>query len=234
MEPRTLPESLLLALALAGGGAGLAYALGALRASGVVGGLLVGIPVVLGLGWPGFAVLSVMVGLGILFTRLAYARKRGLGVAQEGGGARGAEHALANIGVAAVCAAMAGWTGDPIYTVAFLGALATSTMDTAGSETGPLFPGRPWSLRNLRPAVVGTPGAMSVGGTLIGVVAALLVALAGNQVGLAPASAVPAILLGAVVGNVTEALLGSRGLLSHHVLNALSTGVGAGISALAA
>lgn len=209
-----------------------AFLSGGVRGSGLLGGFLVGIPIFLFLGWPGFIVLTVMFVAGTLLTKLGYTRKQRMGVAEEKKGARGASHALANAGIAALCAAAAWWTGEPLLAVAFTAALATSSMDTAGSEMGPLLARRTVSLRTGRPVPPGTEGAVSMEGTLAGVGAALVVGVAGWLTGLHGASAVIAVAVGAVLGNLYEGILGARGILSHTWLNTTNTLVGAAAAVL--
>ena len=205
----------------------LGYRVGGVRRSGLLGGLLVGIPIYLFLGWRGFAVLAVMFVLGTVLTRMGYSRKQRMGVAEEKKGARGASHALANAGIAALCAFLSWMTSNPIWTLAYVAALATSSMDTAGSEIGPLWGRRTISLRNLRPVPPGTEGAVSLEGTLGGMAAALVLGITGAGLGLYSSSGVSLVVLAATLGNLYEGIVGSRGLLPHTWLNATNTLVGA-------
>jgi len=215
--------------------AALGFAARAVRLSGVVGGLLVGIPIYLFLGWRGFVILLVFFVIGSGLTRLGYRRKARMGVAEARKGARGMSHALANVGVAALCAAGAWVGGGGLWTVAFAGALATAAMDTTGSEVGPLWGRRTVSLRNLRPVPAGTEGAVSAEGTLAGMGSAAAVGLAAMAAGLVAPPAFWGIVTGAVLGNLYEGVMGSRRLLPHGWLNATNTLVGgAGAAAVAA
>ncbi len=220
-----LAVNLLLALA--------ALAAHSVSLSGFLGGLLVGIPIYLCLGWRGFVVLAGMFAIGTLLTRLGYSRKEAMGVAEAKKGARGASHAFANSGVSAL-AALALWaTGAPLWGVAFVAALATAAMDTAGSEVGPLWGKRTISLKTLRPVPPGTEGAISAEGTLAGLAVALMLGALGLWMGLLPGpAALLAVLVGAWIGNLYEGLLGSRRLLPHAWLNATNTLVG-GLAAAA-
>jgi uncharacterized protein (TIGR00297 family) len=211
-----------------------AFATGGVRKSGLAGGLLVGIPIYLCLGPGGFVVLALMFFVGTALTRWRYAGKARLGVAEEKGGARGVSHALANAGVAALGAIVAWLTGEWWGAVAFAGALATASMDTAGSEVGPLLGKRTVSLRDFRPVPPGTEGAVSLEGTVAGIAAAAVLAAAGWLVSLYPAGAAAAVVAGAVLGNLYEGVAGSRHWLSHAWLNATNTLVGAGAAVLIA
>jgi uncharacterized protein (TIGR00297 family) len=227
---RRLPAALLINVGL-----GLAaYLAGTVRRSGLMGGLAVGIPIYLLLGPRGFVVLAAMFLLGTVLTRLGYSRKTRLGVAEERRGARGASHALANAGVAALCALAAWATAEELARIAFAGALATAAMDTAGSEVGPLIGRRTVSTRTWRAVPPGTEGAVSVEGTLAGLLAALVVAAVGWGTALYPAPGVVSVVAGALAGNAYEAFVGARKLLPHTWLNATNTLVGAAVAALVA
>src|SRR5204862_449016 len=110
------------------------------------------------------------------------ARKAGAGLGQEKGGRRGAGHAIANVGVAALCA-VACWRGLGLVPL-FMGisALATAAADTTGSEIGKLFGKRAFLPLTFKRVERGTDGAISLERTLAGIVAAFLVALAGTSV----------------------------------------------------
>jgi uncharacterized protein (TIGR00297 family) len=212
----------------------LALRAGSVRPSGFWGGLLVGIPIYLCLGWPGFLVLSGMFVAGTLLTRMGYRRKEELGTAEGAKGARGMSHALANGGVAAAAALLAWGLGEPLFAVAMTGALATSSMDTAGSEVGPLYGKKTISLKSFRAVPAGTEGAVSLEGTLAGLLVAGLLAFLAAGVGLIRLPEAGAVVLGAVAGNLYEGILGSRQILHHTWLNATNTLVGAGVALLVA
>jgi uncharacterized protein (TIGR00297 family) len=210
----------------------LAWRAGAVRPSGFAAGVLLGTCIYVALGWPGFLVLAAFFVLGSALTRIGYARKRELGTAEGRAGARGAAHAVANAGFPTLFALAALGTGVPLWTLAFVAAFATASMDTAGSEIGPLLGRRTVSLRNLKAVPPGTEGAVSLEGTLAGLLAAFLVGGVGALSGLIPPMQLGAIVLGAAAGNLYEGLLGARGVLSHGWLNATNTLVGAGIAVL--
>ena len=146
--------------------------------SGAIFGWIIGDIIVLGS--PAlYVALIAFFFIGSICTKLGYARKSAAGLAQEKGGRRGAQHAFANAGVAAICA-IAYWRGLGLVPL-FMGvaALATAAADTAGSEVGQLWGRRAFMPLTLRRAERGTEGAVSFVGTFAGLVAALLVAIAG-------------------------------------------------------
>lgn len=157
--------------------------------SGAIGGWVLGAILILGAGWPLYVALLAFFVIGTAATKLGYARKARVGLAQEGGGRRGFSHAFSNVGVAAICAVAVSRLARSMHSSTveiellpmFMGiaALATAAADTTASEIGQLLGRRAFLPLNLRRVPVGTEGAISIEGTLAGAMAGFLVALAG-------------------------------------------------------
>jgi uncharacterized protein (TIGR00297 family) len=146
--------------------------------SGAVGGWILGAIIIVGGGPALYVALLTFFIIGTATTKLGYARKAKEGLAQEKGGRRGAAHAFANVGVAAICA-IACWRGLGLVPL-FMGvaALATAAADTAGSEIGQLLGRHTFLPLSFRRVQRGTEGAISIEGTLAGIVAAFAVGFA--------------------------------------------------------
>jgi uncharacterized protein (TIGR00297 family) len=208
--------------------------------TGLIAGLAIGAIVALTLALPGWLVLAAMFALGTAATRWKYESKRAAGIAQESGGQRGWIHATAKCAVACACAVGA-WLGyaqlNPgLMLLGFVAALATAAMDTVSSELGPLY-GRvtmlPPTFRRVKP---GTPGAVSLEGTLLGLAGAAVVAALAAALGLLPGRLAWVPIAAAFVGTTVESLLGSAGLgrtsVSSAWLNFVNTAVGAAVAIL--
>lgn len=158
----------------------LGYALRTVDLSGFITGWLLGIIVILGGGPPLYVALLAFFVVGTACTRAGYSRKSSSGLAQEKGGRRGAGHAFANVGIAAICS-VACWRGLGLVPL-FMGiaSLATAAADTAGSEIGQWIGRRAFMPLTFRRVERGTEGAISIVGTLAGTVGALIVAIAGT------------------------------------------------------
>ncbi len=210
-----------------------ALAAGAVDVSGFLVGGLLGAGVWWFLGGRGFLLFAVFVLGGSLVTKLGYQRKAARQLAQEKGGRRGARHALANTGTAFFCALFAATTPYPrLFGLAFAGALATALADTCGSEIGQLWGRRTFLITTLRPVPRGTNGAVSVEGTLAGIVGSLVLAVLGGWAGLYAAwPGVAIVVLAAFLGTTLESLFGATlergGLLDNEAINFLNTLVGA-------
>lgn len=187
-------------------------------------------------------VLTLLV-LTSLATRAGRSRKQRLGTAEDQHG-RLASQVAANLGVAAlVCNGMtlawmigfgradwAEWRQSLIFAPG-LAALAEAAADTVSSELGQLWQGQPRLLTTLRRVPAGTDGAISLPGTLAGVMAALIVSASGAWALGGKATLLWVALLGGVFGFFVDSLLGATlerwNWLGNDGVNFLSTAAAA-------
>ena len=203
--------------------------------SGFLGGVLVGTIIYAG-GGPGAWVLLLITFLvASIASRLGLARKQRLGIAEERGGRRGAGNAIANCGVAAM-AAIAGATTPhaPAALAVLVAALTAGGSDTVASEIGKAWGRSTFLLTTLGRVNAGTPGAMSLEGTIAGLLTALALAAVGTALGLIPSSAIVVVVIAATAGALLESALGATlegpGILNNDVLNFINTAVAAVIT----
>ncbi len=221
------------AFLVTGAFAGLAYVLGMVSRGGALGGFAVGVTIYACLGPQGFAVLALFVVGGSALTRLGYLSKERCGVAQPHGGRRDARNALANCGVALLCALLAALIPDEAFAAAFAAAFVASLgaafADTAESEVGQLARRTPRLITNFRKVPPGTDGAISLPGTLAGLFAAGLTALFGLALGLVGGLETALLVAGAAfLGTVADSLAGAlTPRLGNEFTNVLCTLVAA-------
>jgi uncharacterized protein (TIGR00297 family) len=231
-----LATQLLTALLVTAAFAALAYTLGMVTRSGALGGLLVGTIVYACLGPRGFAVLALFVIGGSVLTRIGYGRKQSAGTAQEHGGRRGARNALANCAVAVICALLARATGSDLFITAFVASLGAAFADTSESEIGQLFGRTPRLITTLGKVPPGTDGAISLPGTLAGIVAACLTTTLALTLGLleSPETAL-LVAFAAFLGTVADSLLGALyPRIGNEATNVLCTLVAAALAPILA
>jgi len=212
----TDPAPWWLAIALAGGVAFLAFRARSLSGDGALAAFVVG-----GLGlivsWAWGIFLIIWFVLASALSRIGRDRKavRTQDIVAKAD-RRDAVQVFANGGVFAACAFWA-LTSDPhSATVTVLGVAAASALTAAGADTwsteiGTLWGGSPWSLRTLRRVPVGTSGAITLSGTLGGVVGALTLAVLAAVIGMISTSTILAVAAGGIAGAMADTILGAWG-----------------------
>lgn len=176
-----------------------------------------------------FLVLLLVFFLTLAATRVGTARKQQLRAAEAAGG-RSASQVMANLGVAALLAALApaGWP------VLVLAALAEVAADTSSSEIGMAFPGTTVLITTWKPVPPGVDGGISVRGTVAAVAAAALVAVCGKILGLVSAHQAAIVLGAGLLGTLADSVLGAvlerRGWLNNDLVNLLSTAAASAIA----
>jgi uncharacterized protein (TIGR00297 family) len=214
-----------------------AFTLRGVSAAGAVWGWVLGTALFTVSGWPGLLILVLFFALGTVSTKLGYARKAELGVAEKRQGRRGPRSAWANLSAALVFAFLAVATphSGP-FTLAMVAAIATATCDTVASEIGQAYGRRHYLITSLRRVAPGTDGAVSVAGSLAGWAGASIVALAARSIDLIDGPGSAAAVVGALIGTTFESCLAagasSRLRPDHDWINFLNTTVGA-VAALA-
>lgn len=229
-DPRFVPAAVCL------GAAVVARLAGALTTSGAVAGSVVGLSVVLGHGVAGLWVLGAFFVLGSGATKVGWARKSAEGTAERGAGARDAQRVLGKGGVAALAGLLSASAVAPSapWQSLFIGALAAALADTLGTEIGVLSRGAPRLLPTFRPVQRGTPGAVSVSGTLAAAAGACVIGAVAVAAGLsgAPEAAVGAAagFAGAMVESVVTAAAPGIKRVPGWGRNVMTTGVGGALA----
>jgi len=200
--------------------------------SGFIGGVLVGTIIYACGGAGAWVLLLATFIVASVASRLGLARKQRLGIAEERGGRRGAGNAIANCGVAVIAAIASATTPfAPAALAALAAALTAGGSDTVASEIGKAWGRSTFLVTTFGRVKAGTPGAMSLEGTMAGVLAALGLAAAGTALGLIPASAIVVVVIAATAGALVESALGATlegpGILNNDMLNFINTAVAA-------
>jgi uncharacterized protein (TIGR00297 family) len=209
----------------------LGYVTHGVTRSGAIVGTLAAFLIYLGLGLGGFVTLFSVFAITWLTTRIGYTRKRQLGLAEDRGG-RNAGQVVANIAAGALFAVLAIRFGG-VCAVAAVACLAEAAADTASSEIGEAVSGKAWLVSTFRPVAAGTNGAVSFGGTLAGIAAAVAVASIAWFTGVV--KAVEIVATAAVLGTLVDSFLGAtlerKGVIGNNGVNFIST-LAAGVIAL--
>jgi uncharacterized protein (TIGR00297 family) len=124
------------------------------------------------------------------------------------------------------------------FLVAALAVLAEAACDTVASESGKALAREARLITSGKIVAAGTNGAVSFAGTLLGALAAGLVALEAIVTGLLKARFGVVIVIAGIVGMLLDSLLGAtlerRGWLTNNLVNLISTGASATMAAVVA
>jgi len=220
------PERLAVAAAVTVGFALLARALRGVTAGGAVAGGLACFALFAGAGPGAFATLAALFLMTWGSTRLGYRRKQELGLAERREG-RNAGQVLANLAVAALGALLFGVTGNRVWLVAAIAALAEAATDTVASEIGQSRRRDALLITTWERVPAGTDGGITVSGTLAGLVAGVAIAAVAAGTGILARGErwipVSAGFAGMLVDSLLGATIQRRGWISNQAVNLVST-----------
>ncbi|MBP0012141.1 MAG: TIGR00297 family protein [Roseofilum sp. SBFL] len=188
-----------------------------LTLAGVIHAWVLGVLVWGTLEWPGYAVVGFYFLVGSGVTRIGLAEKEAQGIAEKRSGARGPENVWGSAFVGAVCALgvlLIQYQGGPDELIPWLGlayvaSFSTKLSDTCASEVGKAYGKRTFLITTLQPVARGTEGAVSLEGTLAGMVGAISLALVGWLVGLISLLGVLYCLVAAFLATNVESVIGA-------------------------
>ncbi len=210
----------------------LAWGLRAVTAGAAFTGVVLSVVLCLAAG-PAALIPVVTVFLLTLFTtRIGRRKKERLGVAgsaAERRRGRGALQILANVGVAAICAAPILFAGHAhhILLAGASAALAEAAGDTVSSELGQTFGGIPRLISTGRRTTPGQDGGITVAGTVFALCAMIMVCVACEWANLLLPQFYWTVLGAAFLGTIVDSLLGATlerpGRLGNNSVNFSST-----------
>lgn len=224
------PGRVAIALVVTASFALLALALRAVNRYGAVAGAAVCLLLFVSAGPPGFATLVCLFLLTWAATRFGFRHKQELGISERREG-RNASQVLANLGVAAACSLVAGFTADPRWVAATVGAFCEAASDTVASEIGQTSGPTSRLITTWRPVPSGTDGGITLAGTMTGIVAAVIISGTAAMAGMISAEHFWKPAVAGVIGMVGDSLLGAtvqrRGWINNDGVNLGSTMVAA-------
>jgi uncharacterized protein (TIGR00297 family) len=187
------------------------------------------------LGWQGYIVVMFYFLVGSSVTRIGMAQKEAEGIAEKRSGARGPENVWGSALTGALCAVGTLIVGSPYRELLLLGYVAsfcTKLSDTTASEVGKAYGKRTFLITTLQPVARGTEGAVSLEGTLAGIVASAAIAFVGWGVGLMNLAGILFCLVAAFIATNLESLIGATlqgqfDWMTNEVVNVINTLLGA-------
>jgi uncharacterized protein (TIGR00297 family) len=141
-----------------------------------------------------------------------------------------------------ICAVVSLFADTPLRDLLLLGyvaSFATKLSDTTATEIGKAYGKRTFLITTLQPVARGTEGAISLEGTIAGIVASGAIATLGWGIGLIDPIGVALCVVAAFVATSVESLIGATiesklSWLTHDVVNFLNTLIGAIVAILTA
>jgi len=212
-----------------------------LTPAGLLHGWLLGVLIWGSLGWQGYLVVLFYFLVGSAVTRIGMAQKEAEGIAEKRSGARGPENVWGSALTGTLC--VLGTLAVPVLDgetelitslllLGYVASFSTKLSDTCASEVGKAYGKRTFLITTLQPVARGTEGAVSLEGTLAGVVASAAIALVGWGVGLIDLLGVVWCMTAAFIATNIESLIGATlqakvSWLTNEVVNFLNTLIGA-------
>jgi uncharacterized membrane protein len=218
------------------------------------------------LGWQGYVVVAFYFLIGSFATRIGIKQKEAEGIAEKRSGARGPENVWGSALTGALCALGVGMidrgifplphyasyfnAGNPrnalaplfptlhsLFLLGYVASFSTKLSDTCASEVGKAYGKQTFLITTLRPVPRGTEGAVSLEGTVAGVIASIAQALIGWSVGLINIVGVVWCVVAAFIAGNLESVIGATlqsrfSWLTNEVVNILNTLIGASVAIL--
>lgn len=194
------------------------------------------------LGWRGYVVMAFYFVVGSAVTRVGLAEKEAAGIAEKRSGARGPENVWGSALIATFCALAAYTVGlNPdlateglagLLILGYVASMSTKLADTCASEIGKAYGKRTFLITTFQPVPRGTEGAVSLEGTLAGLVAAAAIAVLGWAVGLITPLGIAISVIAAFIATNFESLIGATlqtqyRWLTNEMVNIVNTFIGA-------
>ncbi|MHC5723669.1 MAG: TIGR00297 family protein [Nostoc sp.] len=199
------------------------------------------------LGWQGYVVVMFYFLVGSGVTRIGMAQKEAEGIAEKRSGARGPENVWGSALTGALCALGVGLINSGFFVpspqflvlnpqslllLGYVASFSTKLADTTASEVGKAYGKSTFLITTFQPVPRGTEGAVSLEGTLAGIVASVAIAFVGWAVGLIDLLGVAWCVLAAFIATNIESVIGATlqskyTWLTNEVVNIFNTLIGA-------
>ncbi len=190
------------------------------------------------LGWSGYTIVMFYFLVGSGVTRIRMDQKQAEGIAEKRSGARGPENVWGSALIGTICAlltlipAIDHIIPQSWLLVAYVASFSTKLADTCASEFGKAYGKRTFLITTLQPVPRGTEGAVSLEGTLAGILGSIAIALVGLGVGMINLQGGLFSVVAAFIATNIESVIGATlqakfSWLTNEVVNMINTFIGA-------
>ncbi len=193
--------------------------------------------------WQGYLVVMFYFLVGSAITRVGMAEKLAAGIAEKREGKRGPENVWGSALIATICALPS--AGAPsvsatiffpeqksLFLIGYVASFATKLSDTCASEIGKVYGKRTFLITTFQPVPRGTEGAVSLEGTLAGIIASVVISVLAWSINMIDGVAVVICVLAAFIATNLESVIGATlqekfAWLSNEIVNIINTLIGA-------
>ncbi|KAK4398287.1 protein VTE6, chloroplastic [Sesamum angolense] len=185
-----------------------------LSLSGIAAAFLLGTLTWRAFGPSGFLLVATYFVIGTAVTKVKMAQKEAQGVAEKRKGRRGPGSVIGSSAAGCVCALLSiyGIGGEAfarLWGLGFVASFCTKLSDTVSSEIGKAYGKTTYLVTTFKIVPRGTEGAVSVEGTLAGVLASILLASIGCRMGQIYVSEVIICVVASQIANLGESIIGA-------------------------
>ncbi|XP_058221426.1 protein VTE6, chloroplastic isoform X1 [Rhododendron vialii] len=165
-------------------------------------------------GHTGFLLVATYFLIGTGATKVKMAQKEAQGVAEKRKGRRGPGSVIGSSAAGCVCAFLSiigvgGKAFSHLWVLGFVASFCTKLSDTVSSEIGKAYGKTTYLVTTFKIVPRGTEGAMSVEGTVAGLLASILLAFAGFWMGLIKVSEALICVVASQIANLGESVIGA-------------------------
>jgi uncharacterized protein (TIGR00297 family) len=202
---------------------------------GLIHGWILGVIIWGTLGLQGYSIVMFYFLVGSGVTKVGFAQKEAEGIAEKRSGARGPENVWGSALTAAICAVSILFAPPdiiPLLTLGYVASFATKLSDTCASEIGKAYGKSTFLITTLKPVPRGTEGAISLEGTLAGILASIVIASLGFILGLNDILGIIYCVIAAFIATNLESVIGATlqnqwEWLTNELVNVINTILGA-------
>ena len=201
--------------------------------AGILGTLILG-----SIGWNGWFSICIYLLLGTLVTKIGYKNKASRGIAESRGGKRGPENVWGSAATGCSLSLLSCIWPDylNLFMVGFAASFTAKLSDTFSSEIGKRFGKRTFLITTLRPVAPGTEGAISIEGSLAGLLGSLIMTIVMFNLSIISGLSVACIVLfSGYIATIVESYIGAEvqnkfEWLTNELVNSIQTSLSAIIS----
>lgn len=220
-----------------------------LTISGIFHAWILGVIIWGSLNWQGYLIVTFYFLVGSGVTRIGLKQKEAAGIAEKRSGARGPENVWGSALIGTICALLTLIPGEisgksalflpSLLLLGYVASFSTKLSDTCASEVGKVYGKRTFLITTFQPVAKGTEGAVSLEGTLAGVIASAAIACLAWGIGLINFNGVIICIIAAFIATNLESIIGATlqskySWLTNEIVNIINTLIGAIVAILLA